>query len=221
MIRIGSIFWLDPKVVSNDVQQALLVIFAGAIGALIHVFRSFIWHIGNKCFDRAWIPFYLLHPFSGSVLALAVYLIIRGGFLTASPNAGTTNLYSFAALALLVGSFSENAWTKLKQIAETVFAQSDRGSSSDTTAAAKVTPTLEKIEPAGGIIAGGEDVVITGTGFNKDSTVKFGDKSTEVVFEESDGTLKAKTPPVDAAGDVDVVVMNGDKASNAVKFTYS
>lgn len=204
----------DSLYMSTDVQHALIVIIGGALGALIHITRSFVWHIGKKDFDLDWLPFYFLHPFSGATLALASYLIMRGGFMSAPSNVDPTSLYSFTALALLVGSFSENAWTKLKQVAETIFTKSDR--------AIVQVPQIQSINPVSGKLSGNEDVIIKGTCFQSDSQVKFGDKLATVdSFDKANNTLKVKTPAADAPGEVDVVVINVDKVSNAVKFTYN
>jgi hypothetical protein len=66
---------------------------------------------------------YVLLPFSGALLAMVFYLLVRGGFMPQS-NVGSNSTFGFAALAALVGLFSEEATLKLKQIAETVLAKS-------------------------------------------------------------------------------------------------
>lgn len=204
----------ESPYMSTDVQHSLIVIFAGAIGALIHVTRSFIWHLGRKDFDLDWLAFYFLHPISGATLSFAIYMVMRGGFMSAPSSVDSTSLYSFTALALLVGSFSENAWTKLKQVAETVFTKSDRG--------VVQTPQIQGISPTSGAQSGNEDVAIKGTCFQNDSKVKFGVKFAGIAsFDKENNTLNVKAPAADAAGEVDVVVINADKVSNAVKFTYT
>lgn len=54
-----------------------------------------------------------MQPFPGTALAVVFYLVIRGGFF--SPQAGfrQTSPFGFAALAALLGIFSERAVLKL------------------------------------------------------------------------------------------------------------
>jgi hypothetical protein len=68
-----------------------------------------------------------MQPFAGTALAVVFYLVIRGGFF--SPQAGfkETSPFGFAALAAIVGMFSEQAVLKLKEVAETVLAKPKPG----------------------------------------------------------------------------------------------
>jgi ABC-type thiamin/hydroxymethylpyrimidine transport system permease subunit len=47
-------------------RMILIVIMAGALGSLVHAFRSLFWYVGNKAFAKNWILMYLLLPFIGS-----------------------------------------------------------------------------------------------------------------------------------------------------------
>lgn len=210
---IGTYTWT----VTPEVQRVLLVLLAGALGALIHVMRSFIYHTGIGDFKSDWTWFYLFHALTGSTLALGVYMVIRGGFLQTAQQVDPINPFSFTALAIIVGAFSDNAWTKLKQIAETVFTPSDR--EQKITQPPPTTPTIKSISPAQGQQNGGEEVDITGEGFTATSTVKFGDALATVVSFVG-GTLKVLTPKAAAPGPVNVVVSTGTKQSQPVQFTY-
>ena len=111
----------------DEIRLLFIVSFAGALGSLVHALRSFYWYIGNRELVRSWIATYLMQPFAGTALAVVFYLVIRGGFF--SPQAGfkQTSPFGFAALAALVGMFSEQAVLKLKDVAETVLAKPQPG----------------------------------------------------------------------------------------------
>lgn len=112
--------------VNNDTRLWLIVLTAGALGGVAHGLRSVYWHVGTKQFFSSWLLMYLLLPITGAVLGLGVAMLVRGGFLNPTKPAEQASTYGFTASAFLVGMFSEQAAVKLKQIAETVFAQADK-----------------------------------------------------------------------------------------------
>ena len=93
----------------NDVRLLLIVIVCGALGSLIHSIRSIFWYIGNRKLVVSWLPMYYLLPCSGAILAVIFYLVIRGGFFSPESSYRATSPFSFAALAALVGMFSQQA----------------------------------------------------------------------------------------------------------------
>lgn len=111
----------------DEVRLLLIVSLAGTLGTLVHEIRSLYWYIGNRDLVRSWIAKYVMQPFAGTALAVVFYLVIRGGFF--SPQAGfkQTSPFGFAALAAMVGMFSEQAVLKLKEVAETVLAKPKPG----------------------------------------------------------------------------------------------
>jgi len=80
--------------------------------------RSFVWYVGNRKLERSWIPSYLLRPFIGAVIGVVFYLVIRGGFYSPENTSGQSNPFIFIALACITGMFSEQAISKLKEVAE-------------------------------------------------------------------------------------------------------
>jgi len=114
--------------IEDEVRLLLIVSLSGALGSLVHALRSTYWYIGNRDFIWSWVGKYLMPPFAGTALAVVFYMVVRGGFF--SPQAGfkQTSPFGFAALAGMVGMFSEQAVLKLKQVAETVLAKPDPGS---------------------------------------------------------------------------------------------
>jgi hypothetical protein len=116
--------------VYDEVRLLWIVIFAGALGSLIHALRSVYWYVGNRKLVWSWIGKYLMLPFAGSALAVVFYLVIRGGFFSPQAGFGNTSPFGFAAMAALVGLFSEQAVLKLQEIAETVFTKPAPGADS-------------------------------------------------------------------------------------------
>ena len=116
--RIRIFFWLFE--IWDEVRLLLIVILAGALGSLVHTVRSVFWYVGNRLLKWSWVPKYILQPFAGSALAVIFYVVVRGGFFSPQTTFENTSPFGFAALAALVGLFSEQAVLKLKKVAETV-----------------------------------------------------------------------------------------------------
>ena len=82
-----------------------------------------------------------------------------------------------------------------------------------------VPPTVTKVEPAEGGVAGGTVVTITGTGFTEGALVKIGSAATEVEY-KSETELKAKTAAT-AAGKDEVFVTDAKGINTSgPSFTY-
>ncbi|MDZ4839949.1 MAG: hypothetical protein SGJ04_08080 [Bacteroidota bacterium] len=65
----------------QEQQILLLVLVGGGIGSMIHVIRSFSVHMANRNFSTSWSIWYLYRPFQGIIMALILYVVLRGGFL--------------------------------------------------------------------------------------------------------------------------------------------
>ncbi len=106
-------------------------------------------------------------------------------------------------------------------------ADSHADAGSDATADTSADTTIQglsvaSIDPNTGQVEGGDDVVISGTGFQDGATVYFGDAEASTTF-VSQTELDATTPAVSDAGPVDVVVKNpdGTEATLTQGFTYA
>ncbi len=77
----------DAIMVSQEQNFLLLMLLGGATGAMLHIMVSYSAFVGNKDFVRSWIPWYILRPLIGALLALVFYLLLRGGLLTYSASA--------------------------------------------------------------------------------------------------------------------------------------
>jgi hypothetical protein len=106
---------------SGDLRLALVAQTAGLLGAFVHAATSFATYVGNRQLIRSWALWYVLRPFIGMTLALVVYFVLRGGFM--SPQAETSSIspYGVAALAALAGMFSKQTADKLKDVFENAF----------------------------------------------------------------------------------------------------
>ena len=107
----------------DEHRLLLIVMFAGALGSLVHTVRSVFWYVGNRSLKWSWLAKYVLQPFAGTGLAVIFYVVVRGGFFSPQTTFDQTSPFGFAALAALVGLFSEQAVLKLKDVAEMVFAK--------------------------------------------------------------------------------------------------
>jgi hypothetical protein len=122
---VSFLFWTFP--ISDEIRLLLIVALAGALGGLVHTLRSFYWYVGNRELVLSWLMKYILLPFVGATLGLVFYFVIRGGFFSPEAAVEQTSPFGFAALAGLVGMFSEQAVLKLKELAETLLAKPRQG----------------------------------------------------------------------------------------------
>jgi hypothetical protein len=113
--------------ISDDARLLLIVTIAGALGSLLHGLRSIYWYYGNRDLITSWYPKYLLLPVSGAIIGLLTYLLLRGGLFALQATTSTTTPFAFAAVSGLMGLFSEQAITKLKQIFEQLFTPPPKG----------------------------------------------------------------------------------------------
>lgn len=216
---LTELFWVMQLCLSDEERLFLIVMFAGALGGLVHSLRSFYWYAGNRKLVLSWAGFYVTLPVLGATLATVFYVVVRGGFFSPQSQISDTSPFGFAALAALVGMFTEQAVEKLRKIMESTFADAPKGADH----AGPVVLAMSSVSPPQGPLAGGTEVKIAGKGFDKAPTVTFGGKPATDVKVAADGTsLTAKTPPGDALKAVDVEVKNpdGKKDSLAGGFTY-
>jgi hypothetical protein len=112
--------------IRQEPRLILLVLFTGAFGACMSGLPSLADYLGERKLVESWFTFYLARPFVGGGIAFIFYLVIRGGFL-AGTNAdpAAVNPFGLAALAALVGMFSDKALLKLGEVFSTLFKADD------------------------------------------------------------------------------------------------
>jgi membrane protein implicated in regulation of membrane protease activity len=112
---------------ARETQLFLVVAIAGALGGLIHSIRSISWYVGNRSFRWSWVPFTMSLPVIGALGGTVFYLVLRAGLFSPSTSAEQASPFGFAAIAVLVGLFSEQALEKLQQVASNLFAERPKG----------------------------------------------------------------------------------------------
>lgn len=213
----------DPKCASvaganfllwDEQRLLLIVMLAGALGALLHALRSLSMYIGNRKYKRSWLVMYILLPFTGGLIALVFYVVIRAGFFAPGTSAPTTTPYAFAAMAFLVGLFSQVAIEKLKIVAESFFTKAQPASDS---LSGKDEAVIRRAERVASKEGGPKDAIdIDGIGFTEDTRL-------EVNGRERTPELQAPTKlrlmmddwdraVFDNGGELSVRVKNEDKS---------
>jgi IPT/TIG domain-containing protein len=210
----------------GDAHVLLLVILAGALGGTIHALRSLYWYVGNRELCWSWVPMYIVLPFSGAAIATVFFLIVRGGFLSAAPDGGTSVV--IIAIAALTGLFSQQAALKLQDIANAVLAKPAPGGNSKPQAALSVSaapapaPAVNKptIDPNNGGVAGGTEVRILETGFSSVKSLSFaGQDAIDLKFDPATSVITAKSPPHDK-GEIDVIVSDNSDPNKTLTLKY-
>lgn len=112
--------------VSSDTREALVMMFAAAVGSLITTILGYLDHASYKRdFDRAFVPWYIGRPLMGMLLGLVFYFILKGGLWTVTPRdekpLGQLNLPGLSGIGALVGMFSRNAIEKLREFFHGIF----------------------------------------------------------------------------------------------------
>jgi hypothetical protein len=163
----------------------------------------------------SWVAFYLLLPFTGAMLAVIFYLVVRGGFFSPQASTETTSPFGFAALSALVGLFSPQATLKLKEVAETIFTKPEAGADhkpQGSTDPQSPSPalTISTVSPSSGKSTGTEKVTIAGTGFLDGAQVKFGGIGSTVTSTSSTAIEVIAPASASGAGTVDILVTNPD-----------
>jgi hypothetical protein len=112
---------------SLDVVLFVIVAAAGALGGVVHTMRSLTWYVGNRHLRWSWVPFYVMLPLVGASAATVFYLVLRAGLFSPSATTTQVNPFGFAAIAGLVGLFSEQAMEKLHDVFGSLLAPARRG----------------------------------------------------------------------------------------------
>jgi hypothetical protein len=158
---------------------------------------------------------YILLPFTGGILAMLFYFVVRGGFFSPQSTIKQTSPFAFAAFASLVGMFSSQAVAKLKEIASTLLSPAQQGKDHISPA-----PTIVSISPASGPAAGSTSITVTGTNFTSGAKLTIG--GTDAAISSVIPTSITATTPPHAVGKADVEVVNPDSQKSTLSdgFTY-
>jgi len=203
----------------------IMLVMAGALGGCVHALRSLCWYSGQGELKWRWMPMYFALPFMGGAMAMLFSLLIIAGLV--DQTSGRSQALFIIAIAGLVGMFSQQAALKLTDVANAFFTKPGEGKDSKPQESLSVGQTHAKpfplaatsMSPSEGIAAGGDEVKITGTGFNTSTTVIFGGIAGRI--KRFDATsITVATPP--GTGEVDVVVKSEDQSVKLPsKFKYT
>jgi len=161
----------------NETRLILIVILSGFLGALVYSLRSFFWYTGNRELKSSWLLMYLLVPIVGSMLAVIFYMLLRGGLFSPTTTVADTSPFGFAAIAALVGMFTNQASEKLRTVFETLMTKPATGRDASTI----LPPTITSFTPES--VTAGVDTVLTlkGSGFTQTSVVMAGNKELQPI----------------------------------------
>ncbi len=195
----------------QEKRLLLLVLLAGAIGALLHSIRYLSWFVGSRTFRSSWTAYYYLSPFAGAAVGFVAYIAIRGGFFSSTSTPGDTNPFMFVALAAIAGLFSREVLEKLKKVAESAFEPAPK--TTDSTAST-AKPAIASLDPNSVKVHFTGPVKVTGSGFTKDSKVQSGGTAMDTTFDNAK-QLTFTLPAASTAtpGKIDVVVKTGGATS--------
>jgi hypothetical protein len=113
--------------VNREFLFFITVALAGSLGGLIHDIRSFSWYVGNRDFRWSWVPYYLLLPMVGALAGTVFYLVLRAGLFSPSTSVEQASPFGFAAIAIIAGLFTPQAFEKLKELAANIFTDAQSG----------------------------------------------------------------------------------------------
>jgi hypothetical protein len=119
-------FGWHPRI-QRELLFFLTVALAGGLGGLIHTVRSFAWYVGNRELRWSWVPYNALLPVVGALAGTVFYLVLRAGLFSPSTSVQQASPFGFAAIAILAGLFSSQAFEKLRQLAGEIFTESPPG----------------------------------------------------------------------------------------------
>jgi hypothetical protein len=202
---------------SAEIRLLVLMLCAGALGAMVHALQSFADFHGNRQLAKSWMPWYLLRPFVGALMALIFYLLLRGGLVTgvltgaAGEDATHTavRVFGLTGAAALIGMFSDLAALKIKDVFTTLFAAPVK-QRSDPLVTPPAKPEITELKPDKLTIGATTlKINVLGKNFVKEAKVLVGDKERPQSFVSS-GEMTVQLDPADvtAKADLKIVVEN-------------
>jgi hypothetical protein len=113
----------SPLTISPEQRILLVVAFSGLLGGSIQTLLKFRDEFESKPMGlNKWkMPWYFLTPPIGAILAIALYLVVRGGFFASGTSAANVNVFAFAGIGVLVGLFADLATRKLEEVFNVVY----------------------------------------------------------------------------------------------------
>lgn len=187
----------------------LLAFTAGIAGSFLHTAQSLTSYLGNKDFKPSWTTWYLLRPWIGGTLGIAVYMVVRAGMVGGAGGVSSegVNPYGVAALGLLGGWFSKTTTDKLQEVFETLF-KTDQDRQRKNKLRAVPVPVVEEVKPSP-VPAGANEITLVGKNFMEGAKVLVNDQELAAALENEE--LKVNLTALTARP------TSGQKASIRVK----
>jgi hypothetical protein len=114
-------YYLIKDLLDLNILVLILVAAAGFLGNMIYVATSFTTFVGANKFNRSWLLWYIVKPFTAAGLALGLYFVFRGGLLNYAADVPGINLFGVITMAILAGLFTDKATLKLKEVFDVIF----------------------------------------------------------------------------------------------------
>lgn len=147
--NFGTATTTTPPPTEQDVL--LMVILMGVLGGFLHLTSSLAMYVGNRHLMRSWVVYYLLMPAEGAALAVAIYLLLRVGVLSAGTNTtGNLNSIGIYGFSVLAGIFSKQALEMLGSVFNVIFAKVKGKDAAPATPAAPVQAAAAQQQAAAG-----------------------------------------------------------------------
>lgn len=194
-----------------DARLLAMVMVAGGLGSFVHLAKSFGDFVGNERFMVSWIWWYVLKPFIGMILAVILYLFIRGAFFTVSTTgeASSVNLHVVIGIACLAGMVSKQATDKLAEVFDALFRT--RSVAGDIRRKDELENPVACIGDAQPPVAGTHAtyICLRGMGFARGARVQVNGEDRETMISDSTRLAFQLLPDdVVEAGTLAVVVVN-------------
>ncbi|MGO1119607.1 IPT/TIG domain-containing protein [Rhodovibrionaceae bacterium A322] len=214
----AKLFGVIQVEVSGQIRLILLVLVSGALGGLIHAFRSFAAFSGQRRLVASWAFWYVSRPFSAAILALLFYLLIAGGFLPDPKASGGAkpSIPAICGFAALMGLFSEQAVNKLREVVQTLLATSRSEKLGDHLSEKGGTPLLQSLAPTSVTAGQAALITLTGANFTSHTSVRVGGSELQPSFVD-DQTLRLSLSAEILTGvsSLPVQVLSADGAQSA------
>ena len=163
---------------SVEAQLLTQAFFAGVIGSFLHAAQSLTSYVGNDTFKLSWSAWYIMRPWIGGILALAMAFAAQAGLVGAA-SAGNANVNGIVALGLLGGWFSKTTTDKLQEVFSTLFKTDADKERTDKLKADQ--PTLKTATPSP-VPGDASEITLVGTGFLSGTRVMINEVEVDATF---------------------------------------
>lgn len=200
----------QPHYIHLNIILLLLVAAGGFLGNMIHIATSFTTFVGAGKFQKSWILWYWVRPFTASALALALYFAFG-----ASEDPGNVDLDRILTVSILAGLFTDIATQKLKEVFDVLFSPKDNRPGKLTDPVVKIT-TIAPDELAK---EGANTITIQGENLKSQPLViKIEDQPIGDTQVTDEAISFAYTIPEEAKDKTELTLVVTDKGDNTVLY---